>query len=94
MKYVLLLCTALAVTGCAKQTFYVNGSQGTLVDESMDIFFVGGIGQQKRINAAQICGSPDQVAKVETELKVVDWLIGGFSSGIVTPRTSRVYCRR
>lgn len=94
MKYALLLCAALALTGCAKQTFYINGSQGALADESMDIFFVAGIGQQKRINAAQICGSPSRVVKVEAEQSVVDWLIGGLSGAIVTPRTSRVYCRR
>ena len=64
------------------------------MSENMQMFFVAGIGQGKSIDAADVCGSADQVAKVETEQTFIDGLIGSISGGIVTPRTARVFCNQ
>lgn len=85
------IAASLFATGCARQTFLINGNDGT-VTENMQMFFVAGIGQGKTVDAADVCGSASQVAKVETEMTFLDSLIGSLSSGIVTPRTARVYC--
>jgi hypothetical protein len=91
-----LATAALAVallSGCAQQTFVVTDNQGALEDEQMQSFFVSGIGQSKTINAAQICGGADRIAKVESQQTFLDGVLGMVTFGIYTPRDSRVFCK-
>lgn len=86
------ICLAL-LSGCATQT-YTLSSQAK-AEPSLDkaqTFFVGGIGQEKEINAAEVCGGADKVAKVQTELSPLNALIG-FLQPIYTPRQIKVYCK-
>jgi len=80
-------------TGCAKQTFNVNGS-GTLAKEEMQTFFISGLGQSKEMNAASICGGADKVARVEAQLTPLNIVLSMLTFGIYTPREARVYCKR
>ena len=87
------LCTFL-VTGCATQTYYVNGrttSEPTV--DKMQSFFLSGIGQEQELDAAGVCGGADKVVKVQSKLEFVDWFLGAISFGIYTPRHAKVYCR-
>ena len=89
----LILTTALLLSGCATSTYVVNGNSSTNPDKTeMQDFFVAGLGQKKEINAAEICGGADKVAKVETHTRFVEGFLGAITGGLYTPRTARVYC--
>ncbi|MEQ9885782.1 Bor family protein [Pectobacterium zantedeschiae] len=84
---------ALALTGCAQQTFTVkNDAVATPKQVTTHHFFVSGIGQKKTIDAAAVCGGADKVARTETQLTFVNGLLGLVTFGIYTPREARVYC--
>jgi hypothetical protein len=95
MKKFLILGTLFLLSSCATQTFHLNmDQQGSVpTKEVMQPFFVGGIGQEQEINAAQICGGAKNVVKVDTYISVIDGLLGGLSMGIFTPHQARVYCK-
>jgi hypothetical protein len=60
----------------------------------MQAFFVNGIGQEQEIDAAQICGGADKIAKVQVQQTFLDGLLTGITFGLYTPRDARVFCRR
>jgi len=94
-KLVIAAAISLLATGCAQQTFVMDASQNT--NEATELtthhFFVDGIGQSKQIDAAQVCGSADNVAKVEVQATFVDVVLRTVTFGIYTPREARVYCK-
>ncbi|MBE1273995.1 MULTISPECIES: Bor family protein [Enterovibrio] len=92
-KTAVLVVGALMLSGCAQQTFVVNDKQGNLEEETMQSFFVSGIGQKKTIDAASVCGGAENVAKVEVQQTFLDGFLGFVTFGIYTPRDARVYCR-
>jgi len=93
MKLIIVAALSVVLSGCATQTFQVNGGGGsTPTQEVMQPFFVGGIGQEQQMNAAEVCGGADKVAKVETQTSILNGLLGGFTWGIFTPRQAKVYC--
>lgn len=88
------LATVLLTTGCATQTYTLsNHAQSQARYDKMQTFFISGLAQEQEVNAADICGGADKVAKVQTELTVVNWLLGTVSQGIYTPRQMRVFCK-
>lgn len=93
-KFLLTSLSFLVLTGCATQTFRIQGGSFDKepTEEEMAIFFVGGIGQKQVIDAAGVCGGYNKIAKVETELRFLDGLLSGLTSGLFTPRVARVYC--
>ncbi len=95
MKKIMMVAALLFMSGCATQTYHINGGSASTpnVDE-MQNFFVGGIGQTKELDAAKICGSADKVVKVESKLEPLDVLLGLVTGGIYTPRHAKVYCKR
>ncbi len=90
---VALLGAAVLMTGCAKQTFVMQGGTGVVAEEGSSTFFISGLGQSDVINAGEICGGASRVVSVEAELSAIDGVLGSLSSGIYTPRTYRVTCR-
>ena len=93
LKAALIALTIATVSGCATQTFEINGGgTSTPATNKMQPFFVGGIGQEQTMNAAEVCGGVDKIAKVETQLTFLDGALGGISYGIFTPRQAKVYC--
>ena len=90
----LIILAVLALTGCATQTYQINGD--TTVQPTLDksqTFFLHGIGQQQSMNAADICGGADKVIKVESQESFVNILLRMITFGIYTPRQSKVYCK-
>ncbi len=96
MKHLLgaVLLTML-LSSCATQSFDINPPVGptdqATLEESQP-FFISGLGQDTLVDAAEVCGGAGQVARVETEMTVLDSILGGLTFGIYTPRTARVYC--
>ena len=89
-----MLFIILSLSGCATQTYLINGNSVTEPnEEKSEHFFVSGIGQKKTVDAAQVCGGVDKVIKVEAEQTFLDGFLGAITWGIYTPRTSRVYCK-
>lgn len=77
---------AMLITGCAQQTFTV-GNKPTAVTPKETIthhFFVSGIGQEKTVDAAKICGGAENVVKTETQQTFVNGLLGFITLGIYT----------
>jgi hypothetical protein len=94
-KLLLALSVASLMSGCATQTFHVHGGGTGMADrDTMQAFFVNGIGQEQEIDAAQICGGADKIAKVQVQQTFLDGLLTGITWGIYTPRDARVFCRR
>ena len=94
-KVIIGLLIALLLAGCATQRFTINGGVGDKEEpdiKKMQHFFVAGIGQTKELNAAEICGGVDKVAKVEAYITFWDGLLGALTYGIYTPHTAKVYC--
>jgi uncharacterized lipoprotein YajG len=87
----LLVCAAL-LSGCATQSFSIAEAPPKPTVEKRQTFFLGGILQEKSIDAAKTCGGADKVAKVERQETFVDGLLGVVTLGIYTPLTARVYC--
>ncbi|MCK3655011.1 lipoprotein bor [Pasteurellaceae bacterium Macca] len=89
----MLLGLTLAISGCATQTATLKPTTKTLPTyENSENFFVFGIGQEKTINAVEICGGADKIAKVESFLSAPNILLTLVTIGIYSPRTSKVYC--
>lgn len=89
----LALTAGFLLSGCATSTYMVNGNSSTNPEEEdMQNYFVSGLGQKKEMNAAEICGGADKVAKVVTHTKFVDGFLGVITAGLYTPRTAKVYC--
>ena len=88
--YSLALC--LTLCACATQSVVLKNGSSSLTQEEMQSFFVQGLGQTQTLNAAEVCGGANRVAKVERVLSPLNWFLGVLSSGIYTPITAKVYC--
>lgn len=92
-KVATVLALVMVMTGCATQTATIRpASQAQAVTETHK-FFVSGIGQEKEVNAAQVCGGADKVAQVQSSQQPKDILFGLITLGIYTPHTAVVSCR-
>ena len=60
--------------------------------EVMQTFFVSGTGQEQELDAADICGGVDKVARVESELSFLNGFLGSLTGGLYTPRQAKVFC--
>ncbi|KZN48400.1 Bor family protein [Pseudoalteromonas luteoviolacea] len=85
---------ASLLSGCAAQTFNVNGSTSTkpTVQETQT-FFISGLGQEQVIDAAAVCNGAENVIKVEAQHTFLNGLASMISFGLYTPRDAKVYCK-
>ncbi|MFT6331540.1 MAG: hypothetical protein ACJAYN_003495 [Bermanella sp.] len=89
---VAVLVTAL--TGCAAQTFTVNGDTSNKpTTQESQVFFISGLGQEQVTDAAAVCGGSENIIKVETQHTFVNGLLGTVTLGIYTPRDAKVFCK-
>ena len=81
--------------GCATQTFMMKENPPVRPykhTDKMQHFFISGLGQEKTLKPAEMCGGKDKIYKVQTKMTFVNWLLGGLTFGIYTPRQVKVYC--
>ena len=91
----LMIGSTLLATGCATQTGLIKkNAPATPTYTESQSFFVSGIGQEKTIDAAKICGGADKVAQVQSKLEPKDLFLGIITLGIYTPHTAKVYCQQ
>ncbi|MEE4162489.1 MAG: Bor family protein [Woeseiaceae bacterium] len=89
-----LAVLGLFLTGCASQTFTINGSTTAEPSEqSSQHFFIHGLGQEKVVDAASLCNGAENIVKVEAQQTFVNGLLATITWGIYTPRDVMVYCR-
>lgn len=96
MKKLALLMAVATLTGCATQTYHISPNAPQSAEptkESMQTFFVGGLGQEQSIDANAFCGGADNVARVQTQQSFLNGVLGYVSMGIYTPRQVKVYCK-
>ncbi len=95
-KISLMAVLALMISGCAQQSFNIKNAPMPAEPQHIAThhFFLSGIGQQKTIDAAQVCGSEDKVVRTEVQQTFVDCLLGVVTFGIYTPKEARVYCSK
>jgi len=91
-RYIYSLALCLTLCACATQSVVLQNGNSSLKQEEMQTFFVQGLGQTQTLNAAEVCGGANRVAKVERVLTPLNWLLGLLTSGIYTPITAKVYC--
>ncbi|AFI89642.1 lipoprotein bor [Pectobacterium parmentieri] len=88
-----LALLALMMSGCAQQSFTVKNEATAAPNQTTTHhFFVSGIGQQKAIDAAAVCGGSDKVVRTEVQQTFVNGLLNVATFGIYTPREARIYC--
>jgi hypothetical protein len=93
-KMVFVSLLAILSSGCATQTYLLaNGGNNTPTHNSMQTFFVSGIGQEKKVDAAAVCGGADKIFKVQTKITFLNGLLGQITYGVYTPRQIIVYCK-
>lgn len=90
---IVAVAAALSLSACAKQVFVLQPGAGLTAEDDMSDFFVAGIGQTDKINAANICGGADKVVSVEAELTFTNGLLNVLSGGLYAPRQYRIMCR-
>ena len=91
----LVVATAVILSGCAAQTFHINGSVGEYpTDQQSQTFFISGIGQHQTTDAAKICGGVENIIKVETQRTFLNGLLALLTFWIYTPRDAKVYCKQ
>lgn len=96
-KIVLAALVLVSLAGCSTQQFLINGRvDDTIPANSKDShdFFIGGIGQTKTVDAANVCGSADRVLQVQTKQTFINGFLGLITFGIYTPREYSVYCKK
>lgn len=94
MKKVIIAATvALFMSGCAQQSFVMSDNNSVLKEENSQHFFINGLAQEKEINASDVCGGTDKVAKVEVQQTFLNGVLRAVTLGIYTPREARVYCK-
>ena len=95
MNKTVILIALLTLSGCATQTYHINAGNvsAPTVDESQT-FFISGLGQEKAMNAASICGGSENIIKVESKHEFIDGLMSALTAGIYTPRHAKVYCKK
>ena len=91
-RYLFSLALCLTVCACATQSVVLQNTPSNLKQEEMQTFFVSGLGQTHTVNAAEVCGGANRVAKVERVLTPLNWFLGFLTTGIYTPITAKVYC--
>ncbi len=91
---IISVISIILLSGCAAQTFNINGAAGEVPTTQVSHhFFIAGIGQEKVLDAAEICGGVDKVVKVEAQLTFINGLLGLITLGIYTPRDAKIYCK-
>ena len=89
-----VLAILLFVSGCASQTFTINGSTSAEpTNQSSQHFFIHGLGQEKATDAATLCGGAENIIKVEVQQTFVNGFLAAITYGIYTPRDAKVYCK-
>lgn len=84
----------VALTGCATQTAFIqNGAKVEPAFSKSQSFYISGIGQENAVNAAEVCGGADKVAKVQSLQKPKDIGVTVLTLGIYTPHTAEVFCK-
>ena len=94
-KKTVIILAALFVAGCAQTKFHMqerDDAQVAKYDEAQH-YFISGLGQQKNIDPAAICGGAENVSRVETQTTFVNGLVSMVTFGIYTPQQTRVYCK-
>ena len=92
-KLCLIIVVTMLLASCSTQTFNVSGMpMSKLRTDNMQTFFISGLGQEQKIDAGNVCGGPERVAKVQVKQTFLDGLLGGLTLGIYTPRTAKVFC--
>ena len=91
----------LLATSCANQEFTIsrNSNKSIPTYEKDQTFFVGGIGQTKETDTAEICGGDHKVAKIANGDSPLNVVIRAAQSvflyglSIYTPRETKVTCK-
>ncbi|MGR6980677.1 Bor family protein [Testudinibacter sp. P27/CKL/0425] len=92
-KIITVISLSLLLSACSQQAFVINNQAiSPAVLNKSQSFYVYGVNQTQTISAAEVCGSADKVAKVESQLTFKNWLLGTLTLGIYAPREARVYC--
>ena len=95
VKKLIVLVTLVFLAGCAQTKFNIrSNADGTVPTyDRAQSYFISGLGQQKNIDPAEICGGADKVERVETQTTFINGLVAVVTVGIYTPQQARVYCR-
>ncbi len=103
MKKSLFLLTIFLLTSCANRAVHITTNKSSINPLSNGFyiksdssewhhFFLGGILQEKGVDAEKVCRNRGGVALVTTEQRWYQSLINLLSFGIYTPTMTYIYC--
>lgn len=84
----------LGMTGCASQQFITQQPrpEHTHQIEQQQVFLLGGLRQDKTVDAAALCGGADRVVQVDTRQREMDVVLATLTMGLYTPRRVVITC--
>ncbi len=91
---IVLLSAGMILGACAKQTFRIASTPGTVSEQVSSHFVLGGAFQKRDIDVAKICGGKAKVAGVETSYSPLNLLLGLLTLRLYMPKTYKVSCIR
>ncbi len=96
MKHIIgAVLLAALLGGCATQSFDVNPPVAPVKQAALEEsqpFFLYGVGQDSYVDAAEVCGGAQNIARIEVEQNALDSVLAFLTGNIYSPRTARVYC--
>lgn len=84
----------LSLAACSTQKFELDTTSHTSIPtyEGTSHFVFWGIGQEKKLYPAEVCGARG-VASVDTHDSFVNGLFSAITWGIYAPRSYAIYCK-
>ena len=93
MKKIVIFLLFVLVSSCSTQTLVLNNKASSIPHyASSQLLVFWGIAQQRTIDAANVCGGADKVAKVQTKVDVLGAALAVLTIGTLTFGTAEVYC--
>lgn len=99
MAVALGVLLSVSLLGCASQTVILRPAAQTPLPDSQQTsadsqtFWLGGLGQDQRIDAARLCGGAEHVMGVRTHQTSLEAALAAISLGVYSPRTAAVFCQ-
>ena len=91
LRKIAVLALVLALAGCYHAVIETGKPAGSqVVENPWAMSFVAGLVPPPQVDVASEC--PNGVSKVETKHSFLNMLVGGLTSGIITPMHIKVTC--
>ncbi len=83
---------AILMASCATQTVTLRDGATATTQEERQQFFINGLGQEQKRDAAALCGGADRVATIQVYRSFMDGVLSAITLGIYSPAQAKISC--